>query len=253
MRWGQPRGGPGAPCRVRTFPPCFVEEEERALHPPERPLVPRPPAQPQEGLAVQPGSRLPRCSSGTVRRAQEHRRSVAGAGRRQGCTQLPRPPAPAHGARGLCGAAPRPPLNERGVSASFGSCGPRRAPRAPSPPNSSAGRPAPAAVGALLFSDVTLEHKQLCSSSPSPLITLCLTRRIRRKGLNFESASAVPAHRREKQLYPFKTGVIFHTGSNPSANLLSLPSPLSAPHAGRAGRAGRMLPASGSFLPYPAS
>lgn len=84
-----------------------------------------------------------------------------------------------------------------------------------------------------------------------PLITLCLTRRIRRKGLNFESASAVPAHRREKQLYPFKTGVIFHTSSNPSANLLSLLSPLSAPHTGRAGR---MLPApaSGSFLPYPA-
>ena len=58
-----------------------------------------------------------------------------------------------------------------------------------------------------------------------PLITLCLMRRIRRKGLNFESASPVPAHRREKQLHPFETGVIFHTSSNPSTNPLSAPSP----------------------------
>lgn len=39
-------------------------------------------------------------------------------------------------------------------------------PHAPSPPNSCAARPALPAVGALLFSGVTLEHKQLCSSSP---------------------------------------------------------------------------------------
>lgn len=35
------------------------------------------------------------------------------------------------------------------------------------PPNSFTVWPAPASVGALLFSCVTLEHKQLCSSSPS--------------------------------------------------------------------------------------
>lgn len=31
-------------------------------------------------------------------------------------------------------------------------------------------------------------------------------------------------------------GVTFHTSSNPRANLLSLPSALTAPHTGRAGR-----------------
>lgn len=61
-----------------------------------------------------------------------------------------------------------------------------------------------------------------------PLITLRLTRRIRWKGLNLDSASAVPAHRREKQLYPLKMGVTFHTHSNPSANLLGFPSPQQA-------------------------
>lgn len=37
-----------------------------ALHPPEGPLVPGPPAQPQVGLTVQPSGRLPRCSGGMV-------------------------------------------------------------------------------------------------------------------------------------------------------------------------------------------
>lgn len=81
-----------------------------------------------------------------------------------------------------------------------------------------------------------------------PLITLCLTRRIRRKGLNFDSASAVPAHRREKQLYPFGTGVVFHTHSNPSANLLGLHSPQAAPR-GRAGSRALPFPS----LPSPAA
>lgn len=148
---------------------------------------------------------------------------------------------------GLCGAAPCPPLGEHRSA-------PRQQPLAGTtgPGSVCPNCPAPVAVGALLFFDMTLEHKQLCSSSPShSLITLCLTRRIRRKGLNFESASTVLAHRREKQLYPFKTGVVFHTSSNPGSNLCSLPSTLPAPHTGRAGR---MLPAPvpGSFLPDPA-
>lgn len=176
-------------------------------------------------------------------------RSTAGqrqAGCRQGC--------PSRGV-GALWPAPRPPLGEHRSA-------PRSAPAAlgghhmaaPPPDRGSVcpNCPAPAAVGALLFFDMTLEHKQLCSSLPSrSLITLCLTRRIRRKGLNFESASAELAHRREKQLYPFKTGVVFHTSSNPGSNLRSLPSPLPAPHTGRAGR---MLPAPapGSLPPDPA-
>lgn len=78
-------------------------------------------------------------------------------------------------ARGLCGAAPHRPLDEQWGSSLSRSCSPSsrcllsHVPSVRSlhlhqiPPNSSAGRPAPAAVGALLFSDVTLEHKQLCS------------------------------------------------------------------------------------------
>jgi len=81
---------------------------------------------------------------------------------------------------GVCGAAPRPPLDERRGSSSSapaalgrrcrGSCPHAlraEAPCTPGPPGSSASRQAPAAVGALLFSNVTLEHRQLCGSSPS--------------------------------------------------------------------------------------
>lgn len=64
MRWGQPRGGWGLPAESQTFPPCFVEGGKTALRPPEGPLVPGPPAQPQVGLMVQPSGRLPRCSAG---------------------------------------------------------------------------------------------------------------------------------------------------------------------------------------------
>lgn len=47
-------------------------------------------------------------------------------------------------------------------------------------------------------------------------------------------------------------GVTFHTSSNPRANLLSLPSALTAPHTGRAGRM-LLAPASKFSRPDPAS
>lgn len=47
-------------------------------------------------------------------------------------------------------------------------------------------------------------------------------------------------------------GVTFHTSSNPRANLLSLPSALTAPHTGRAGRM-LLAPASTFSQPDPAS
>lgn len=46
-------------------------------------------------------------------------------------------------------------------------------------------------------------------------------------------------------------GVTFHTGSNPRANLPSLPSALTAPHTGRAAKM-LLAPASKFSLPYPA-
>lgn len=134
VRWGQPGGSLPSPDLSSLF--CWGEQP---LHPPEGVLVLGPPARPQEGLVVQPGGRMPRGSSRT------------GLG---------------DDAFGLAGGSVSQGRSPRAT------CPPSRVapawspPHAPSPPNSCAARPALPAVGALLFSGVTLEHKQLCSSSP---------------------------------------------------------------------------------------
>lgn len=123
----------GLPAQSRPSPLfCWGE---KSPHPPTGVLELGPPAQPQEGLVAQPRGQMPRGSSGDGDDAF----GFAGGS----LSHLSAP-----GSLSSCHVSPVPCLEP---------------PHAPSPPNSCA---LLAAVGALLFSDVTLEHKQLCSSSP---------------------------------------------------------------------------------------
>lgn len=134
-RWGQPGGSLPSPDLSLLL--CW---REQSPHPPKGVLELGPPAQPQEGLVAQPRAIC-----------QEEQQDGEWETTPSGSQVAPCPicqhrgPSP----RATCPLCPVSPA--------------RSAPHAPSPPNSCA---VLAAVGALLFFRVTLEHKQLCSSSP---------------------------------------------------------------------------------------
>lgn len=167
---GAARGAGGSPTGPDLPPHRFAEGGEDVLSPPRVLGAGTPsPAAGFGGPAPQPSAR---CSRGTARGAWGWAGTQAGtqAGMQAAPTTAPAACPVPTGRGGLCGATPRPPLHQweppwplPPVPRALRS----EAPRAPGPPNSPPGRPAPAAVGALLFSDTTLERKQLRSSSPS--------------------------------------------------------------------------------------
>lgn len=135
-------GSPGAPCPVQTFPPCFVGGSSHCI-PPRGSWCWDP----------QPGPRRVWWSS--LEAVCQEAAAGQGLGTTPSGLQVALSPICQHQGR-----SPRATCPPSRVAPAWSP------PHAPSPPNSCAARPALPAVGALLFSGVTLEHKQLCSSSP---------------------------------------------------------------------------------------